>query len=752
MLSRSESFAFVKDWLTDAFEERKESAVSTRGVYDDYKGFCEHKAIEVMCPSAFGKLFKKVFPHITVRRLGPRGENFNHYYNLGRKGSSPASTPTPAALPDEIPPSSFTSLMARGSLAPPPALRGAAGMMGLPPLLPPPNGVVASHHLPPPHVGALGAGGYPPFGSFPPPSSFQPGATIGHQLQALHHLQSPPQQQYPPLQYPPPPQYLLHNPPPSFTQSPLLSLGSTGSLPSLSLDRRTAGLWNSSAHLDLMSRVSKYREWYLNECWAVQPINPAALEPDNLQHFISSDGPLVGRESLALSSFLAMSIAAFNHGDFEISREFFNRARSQLGYLFDETSIDIAFVLQPMSIVSHWWTGKDSSAYYHTLLSEMCGQLNALNSDLFVSSLQTHFLIKTYDVRDWKKKVDALNKYPRCPSYPEHWTYHESLLQRMRTQGGIWQATISQLLDILEFLTAYQRRRQDLDEARTYRRRDRDNNDARKRKRESSNRSDNSDEEERGSDSSSSSSEGGELAGEFQAGPEEREHTRQVLEGIGKRLANLNGQMEHVLQERDFNTMPRVATTLLKVWVMMVDVEYKTCLDCELADDRAEERGLKRPRANERTGDEDHDGEAPHNRQNGRTGENNGHSTTVKSEGGDDAAGEEADRADERPQPNHHHNGVKARQDGFADAMEEKSWAERACEDLVQLFATLDVPLRGVCMSMIHIFLRGPLLDILQRGRNVAAIRVLLDLVSPLSVVMSLSDIRHRLMELMPAL
>ncbi len=139
----------------------------------------------------------------------------------------------------------------------------------------------------------------------------------------------------------------------------------------------------------------------------------------------------------------AFTPAAFNNGDFEISREFFNRARSQLGYLFDETSIDIAFVLQPMSIVSHWWTGKDSSAYYHTLLSEMvglpfavpvgrthptddhrqldvgfgwclqCGQLNALNSDLFVSSLQTHFLIKTYDVRDWKKKVEALNKYPR---------------------------------------------------------------------------------------------------------------------------------------------------------------------------------------------------------------------------------------------------------------------------------------------------------------------------------------------------
>jgi hypothetical protein len=54
--------------------------------------------------------------------------------------------------------------------------------------------------------------------------------------------------------------------------------------------------------------TNRYREWYLNECWAVQPINPAALELDNLQYFISTDGPLVGRESLALSSFLAMSV------------------------------------------------------------------------------------------------------------------------------------------------------------------------------------------------------------------------------------------------------------------------------------------------------------------------------------------------------------------------------------------------------------------------------------------------------------
>lgn len=79
--------------LASVFEERKESAVSTRGVYDEYKCFCERKAIEVMCPSAFGKLFKKVFPNISVRRLGPRGENFNHYYNLGRKASPNSGHP-----------------------------------------------------------------------------------------------------------------------------------------------------------------------------------------------------------------------------------------------------------------------------------------------------------------------------------------------------------------------------------------------------------------------------------------------------------------------------------------------------------------------------------------------------------------------------------------------------------------------------------------------------------------------------------
>jgi transcription termination factor NusB len=291
-----------------------------------------------------------------------------------------------------------------------------------------------------------------------------------------------------------------------------------------------------------------------------------------------------------------------------------------------------------------------------------------------------------------------------------------------------------------------------LDESKTRRRR---HEEARKRKRE--NQSD-SDEDRGGSDSSSSSSEGGDQY--LEVSVEERDHTRQVLEGIGKRLATLNGQMERVLHDRDFEVMPRVATTLLKVWIMTVDVEYKACLDCEIADNRKlnhengrsaaspDDHDRKRVRTNEHSNGEG-GGEAQNEpRQNGRTREN-GYST-IKSEGNDDDAsvGEEADRDDDRSyQP----NGTK--KPGRSDSsVGDKSWSERACEDLIELFATLDVPLRGVCMSVIHVFLRGPLLDILHRGRNLATIRLLYDLVSPLSVVLSLNDIRHQLVELMSAM
>jgi hypothetical protein len=344
-------------------------------------------------------------------------------------------------------------------------------------------------------------------------------------------------------------------------------------------------------------------------------------------------------------------------------------------------------------------------------------------------------------------------------------------MARLRSQGGTWQDVIAQLLDVMEFLTLYQKRRHEL-QAAAARRHQHSRDEARKRKRErrrteSSAAAD--DDERSGSDSSSSSSSSSSEAsggGDLEMGPEERHEARKVLDGIGHRLSALRGQMDRVLQERDFGAMPRVATTVLKVWVMMVDTEYRTCLDAELGDDRkasfrateAEDRvkvNAKRARVNGRR-DQDDEGQKP--RENGRTtGRENGYRVeAVKSEGRDDddddndaaSLGEEAGRVD-----NNKHDrrgGHWNRNGGYP--LQEKSWSERGCEEMVEFFATLEVPLRGVCMSVVHNFLRGSVIDILHRARNAAALRLLLDLISPLAVVASLSDIRHRLIDLLAGL
>ena len=130
-------------------------------------------------------------------------------------------------------------------------------------------------------------------------------------------------------------------------------------------------------------------------------------------------------------------VAAFNKGDFEISREFFNRARSQLGYLFDETSIDIAHVLQPMSIVSHWWTGKDSSTYYHTLLSEMVRSLGLAASLLLISS---HTLIGPHmwnrsTPTVWPAECSELGPVRELPSDP--FPHQDLRRERLEEEGRV---------------------------------------------------------------------------------------------------------------------------------------------------------------------------------------------------------------------------------------------------------------------------------------------------------------------------
>ena len=215
----------------------------------------------------------------------------------------------------------------------------------LPPLLPPPV-PVSAHHLPPPHQSLVG---YP---SYNLPSPFQPpmssSALLGQSSSPLHHLSQQQQQQHQQIQHQHQIQqqqssggttrrstcFILRRPCRLHLCSrrccpsacPLPILGERWPCPASGTAKPISTSWPASpgttkrslstSHLCGPSLMGggryRYSEWYLVECRPFQPINPAALDLDNLQHFITTDGPLVGRESLALSSFLAMSIGTHN--------------------------------------------------------------------------------------------------------------------------------------------------------------------------------------------------------------------------------------------------------------------------------------------------------------------------------------------------------------------------------------------------------------------------------------------------------
>jgi len=612
-----------------------ESAVSTRGVSEDYSSFCELKSIEPMCPSAFGKMFNKVFPQVTVRRLGPRGENFNHYYNLGRKLQPNSPTPTPTKSSP-----SFPQMLTHRAGPPPTVLRGGAAT--IPPLLPPPSSSRMLPHLMPFNFTS-------PMSTLPP---FPPLVPISQPV-----LSAPQSPHYPLWGHATTSLYPQHSP-------TLQPVAEPPFFPDVRIPRSHLNN-NSPMRLELMPRLSRYSEWYLNEFWPFQPINPAALEPDNLKLFVTSDIPVPGRESLGLSSFLAMSVAAFNHGDFEVSREFFHRARSQLGYLFDETSIDIAFVLQPMSIISQWWTGREPSAYYHTLLCEMCGQLNALNSSLLINSLQIHFLIRTYDVKGWKNKIEALGRHPRYSFYPEHWPSNELLVNKLQNQGESWHMMIAELLDVIESLSCCQGNIYKAQALATNR-------------------------DERHHN--------GRTEGEGLDGVRDEGEILKKLNEAHQKLVSLNDQVSEL--SGDPNPMPRCAMTVLKVWIFMVDIEYKAVLDHL---EQKPKRGSSQR--------QDHH--------------------TAKS------------KESQPLRTTSYMKDLKRRNSNKIE--EENGWAEKACVSLVNFFSSMELPMRATAISVIHKFIQGPLLDILIDANNLSALNHLLDLVSPLSAVVCINDIRQRI-------
>jgi hypothetical protein len=57
---------------------------------------CQHTGVETSNNSAFGKVFKKVFPGVETRRLGKRSSNMTFYHDFARKGTRKSAEASPS--------------------------------------------------------------------------------------------------------------------------------------------------------------------------------------------------------------------------------------------------------------------------------------------------------------------------------------------------------------------------------------------------------------------------------------------------------------------------------------------------------------------------------------------------------------------------------------------------------------------------------------------------------------------------------
>lgn len=63
--------------------------VPRNGMYEHYRSWCESYNIQPVNSATFGKLIRHVFPDITTRRLGTRGQSKYHYCGIRRLNQQP---------------------------------------------------------------------------------------------------------------------------------------------------------------------------------------------------------------------------------------------------------------------------------------------------------------------------------------------------------------------------------------------------------------------------------------------------------------------------------------------------------------------------------------------------------------------------------------------------------------------------------------------------------------------------------------
>ncbi|SCU78719.1 LAMI_0A05622g1_1 [Lachancea mirantina] len=89
-------------WLMNTCVPEKDSFVPRGRIFAQYAANCAHNNLKPLSQASLGKLIRTLFPDLTTRRLGMRGQSKYHYCGLNLLSASKASTPTPSETPDVL--------------------------------------------------------------------------------------------------------------------------------------------------------------------------------------------------------------------------------------------------------------------------------------------------------------------------------------------------------------------------------------------------------------------------------------------------------------------------------------------------------------------------------------------------------------------------------------------------------------------------------------------------------------------------
>lgn len=81
-------------WLLKSCESKNSAVVPRNRVYARYVGVCADNGIKPLSPASFGKLVRVIFPNLSTRRLGMRGQSKYHYCGIKLIGDNNQPSPS----------------------------------------------------------------------------------------------------------------------------------------------------------------------------------------------------------------------------------------------------------------------------------------------------------------------------------------------------------------------------------------------------------------------------------------------------------------------------------------------------------------------------------------------------------------------------------------------------------------------------------------------------------------------------------